>query len=56
MNDIFYKFLDDFVVCYLKNILVYFKNKKDHKNHLWLVLERLRTIELYDKLEKCVFY
>ena len=32
------------------------KNEKDHKNHVWLVLEKLRFAGLYAKLEKCVFY
>ena len=40
MNDIFREFLDDFVVCYLDDILVFSKNEKNHKNHVWLVLEK----------------
>ena len=56
MNDIYCEFLDDFVVCYLNDILVFSKNKKDHGNHVQLVLEKLCTAGLYAKLEKCVFY
>jgi hypothetical protein len=40
MNDIFRKFLDDFVVCYLDDILIFSKNLEEHKCHI----------------EKCVFY
>ena len=56
MNDIFREFLDDFVVCYLDDILVFSKDEKDHKNHVQLVLKKLCTAGLYAKLEKCVFY
>ena len=56
MNDIFHEFIDDFVVCYLDDILVFSKNEKDHENHVRLVLEKLRTTRLYAKLEKCIFH
>src|SRR5579875_746929 len=32
------------------------KNKEDHINHVRLVLEKLRTVGLYAKMEKCVFH
>ena len=56
MNDVFREFLDDFVVCYLDDILIFSKNEEDHINHVRLVLEKLRTAGLYAKLEKCVFH
>jgi hypothetical protein len=56
MNDVFREFLDDFVVCYLDDILVFSKNEEEHINHVRLVLEKLRTAGLYAKLEKCVFH
>jgi hypothetical protein len=56
MNDIIYEFLVDFVVCYLDDILIFSKNKKDHKKHVWMVLEKLCDARLYAKLEKCVFH
>jgi hypothetical protein len=56
MNDVFREFLDDFVVCYLDDILVFSKNEEEHINHVRLVLEKLRTAGLYTKLEKCVFH
>jgi hypothetical protein len=52
MNDIFWDFLDDFVVCYLDDILIFSKNEKDHKKHIRMVLQKLRDA----KLEKCVFH
>ena len=56
MNDVFREFLDHFVVVYLDDILVFSKNKKNHENHVQLVLEKLRSVGLYAKLEKCVFH
>jgi hypothetical protein len=52
MNDIFWDFLDDFVVCYLDDILIFSKNEKDHKKHIRMVLQKLRDA----KLKKCVFH
>jgi hypothetical protein len=34
MNNIFCKFLDDFVVCYLDDILIFSKNYKKHERHV----------------------
>jgi hypothetical protein len=51
MNDIFREWLDDFVVVYIDDILIY----SDHAEHLRKVFQRLRENELYAKLEKCEF-
>ena len=56
MNDIFREFLDNFVVCYLDNILNYSKYIKQHKEHVRLVLGKLQSAGLYAKLEKCNFH
>jgi hypothetical protein len=56
MNDVFREILDDFVVCYLDDILVFSKNEEEHISHVQLVLEKLRTARLYAKLEKCLFH
>ena len=56
MNDVFHEFLDHFVVIYLDDILVFSKNEKDHENHVRLVLEKLCSVGLYAKLEKCIFH
>ena len=56
MNDVFREFLDDFVICYLDDILIFSKNEEDHEKYVWLVLEKLRNAGLYAKLEKCVFH
>ena len=42
MNKVFMEFLDKFVVVFIDDILVYSKNEEEHKEHLRLVLEKLR--------------
>src|SRR3954464_4856136 len=46
MNKVFMEFLDKFVVVFIDDILVYSKNEKEHKEHLRLVLEKLREHQL----------
>jgi hypothetical protein len=41
MNDIFQEFLNDFVVCYLDDILIFSKNEKDHQRYVQMVLQKL---------------
>ena len=56
MNDIFQELLDNFVVCYLDDILIYSKDIKQHEEHVRLVLDRLRSVDLYTKPKKCNFH
>ena len=53
MNDVLYDFLDNFVVVYLDDIVIYSRGIEDHVTHLSKVLSRLREYELYVKREKC---
>jgi len=55
MNDIFQEWLDDFVVIYIDDILVYNNSMKEHVEHLHKVFQRLRKNKLYAKFEKCEF-
>jgi len=56
MNDVFREYLDDFVVYYVNDILIFSKNMVDHERHVHLVLEKLWKVGLYAKLEKCRFH
>nr|GFC99483.1 putative reverse transcriptase domain-containing protein [Tanacetum cinerariifolium] len=38
------------------DILIYFKNKEDHKKHLKTILELLKNEKLYAKFSKCDFW
>ena len=44
MNDVFYGFVDRFIVVYLDDIVVYSESLEDHLKHLRKVLSKLRDI------------
>jgi hypothetical protein len=48
--------LDQFIVVFINDILIYSKNPEDHANHLHIVLQRLRDHHLYAKFSKCEFW
>ena len=56
MNQVFSSYLDNFVVVFIDDILVYSKDRDEHEKHLRLVLQTLRENTLYAKLSKCVFW
>jgi len=47
--------IDDIVVCYLGDILIYPNNEKEHEAHVRKVLERLQRFGLQCNAEKCQF-
>lgn len=55
MNTIFSDILDIFVIVYLDDILVFSSNIEDHRDHVSIVLSRLRKHNLFAKLSKCSF-
>ena len=56
MNKIFHSYLDQFVIVFLDDILVYSKSIEEHHEHLTTVLKILRQNKLYGKLSKSSFY
>jgi hypothetical protein len=56
MNRMLHEFLDDFVVVFLDDILIYSKAEAEHEQHLHLVLGALRENQFYGKLKKCAFW
>ena len=56
MNDVFREFLDDFVIVYLDDILIYSKTREEHLQHLHQVLQTLRKHHLYAKFSKCEIF
>ena len=48
--------MDQFVVVFIDDILVYSKDAQEHEQHLRIVLETLRERRLYTKLSKCDFW
>ena len=53
MNNIFHEYLDDFVIIYIDDILVYLKTVEEHEEHLEKVFQKLRSNKLYVKGDKC---
>ena len=53
MNDIFRPFLDDFVVIYLDDILIFSKTVEQHLEHLRTVCSILRQHKLFANAKKC---
>jgi hypothetical protein len=43
MNKVFMEYLDKFVVVFIDGILIFSKTEEEHKKHLRLVLEKLRS-------------
>ncbi|WZY99789.1 hypothetical protein YC2023_072118 [Brassica napus] len=56
MNSVFRDFLDEFVIIFIDDILIYSKDEESHRKYLRAVLERLREHKLYAKLSKCSFW
>ena len=56
MTDLFRKELDDFVLVFFDDILIYSKNNEEHEHHVCHVLELLRGAKLYAKKRKCTFF
>ncbi|KAL4377944.1 hypothetical protein GQ457_02G018140 [Hibiscus cannabinus] len=56
MNRVFHEYLDQFVVVFIDDILVYSRTEEDHDRHLRLVLQTLLENQLYAKLSKCEFW
>jgi len=55
MNDVLYEFLDEFVVVYLDDIVIFSRSMDGHVVYLDKVLSRLKEHELFVKKEKCEF-
>ena len=55
MNNILGEYVNNFVLVYLDDILVFSTTEDEHKQHLRLVFQKLREHKLQAKLKKCDF-
>ncbi|CAB4435127.1 unnamed protein product [Rhizophagus irregularis] len=55
MDKVLKEYLNDFVIVYIDDIMIYSENFEDHLRHIKLVLEKLKEASLILKLKKCVF-
>ncbi len=56
MNDVLFKYLHQFCQIYLDDIIIYSKILKKHKQHVWLILNRLQEADLQIDIDKCKFH
>ena len=56
MNRVFQLYLDRFIIVIIDDILVYSGSSEEHSEHLRIVLQTLRKLQLYAKLSKCQFW
>jgi len=48
--------LDEFVMVYLNNIIIYLDSEEEYKEYIEWVLQRLYNKEISIAIEKCKFY
>ena len=53
MNKVFHPYLDQFLIVFIDDILVYSKNVEEHVFHLQIIQQTLRDRRLYAKFSKC---
>ena len=56
MNRVFNPYLDNFVIMFIDDILVYSGSPEEHAEHLRTVLQILRERQLYANFSKCQFW
>ena len=56
MNRIFHLYLDQFIIVFMDDILIYSSFEAKHEHHLRIALQTLREHRLYAKFSKCEFW
>ena len=56
MHRVFQPYLDQFVVVFVDDILIYSQSEWEHEYHLRIVLHFLRDHQLHAKFSKCEFW
>ncbi len=56
INDVFRDMLNQWVIVYIDDILIYSETYEEHVRHVRTVLKRLMQHQLYAKAEKCEFH
>ena len=56
MHRIFQPYLDQFVVVFVDDILIYSQSEWEHEYHLRIILQLLRDHQLYARFSKCEFW
>ena len=56
INYILGEYLNEFIMAYLNNIIIYSNSKKEYKEYIKWVLERLYKENILVIIKKCEFY
>ena len=48
--------LDEFIIAYLNNIIIYLNSKEEHRKYVKWVLQRLYNEKILIAIEKCKFH
>ena len=48
--------MDDFIIVYLNNIIIYLNNEQEHEEHIKWVLKKLYKEDMPIIIKKCEFY
>ncbi len=56
VNNVLQRYLNQFIIVYLNDILIYLKTKKEHMQHVRKVLQTLKEVDLRIKSEKSEFH
>ncbi len=56
INDILRQYLNQFVIAYLNNIMIYSNILKEHVNYIFKILNYLNRKNLHFKSKKCEFH
>ena len=56
MHRVFQPYLDQFIVVFVDDILIYSQSEEEHEDHLRVVLQLLRDHQLHAKFSKCEFW
>ena len=55
MHRVFRSYLDQFVIVFIDDILIYSRTLEEHERHLIIMLQTWREHKLYAKMSKCEF-
>ncbi|KAL4342481.1 hypothetical protein GQ457_08G031400 [Hibiscus cannabinus] len=56
MNRIFKSYLENFVVVFIDDVLIYSRKKDEHAEHRWIVLQIIQEHQVFAKFSKCKFW
>ena len=56
INSVLGEYLDEFIIAYLDNIIIYFNSKEEHFQYIKWVLQRLTNKKMLVAIKKYEFY